>query len=651
MKKLIAVLLCVALVSTTIISATAESQPTLTPSIEPIVNEQLIPCEATVADDYVTGEIMVGIKMAYSAVNKIWTAADFPELTGITSIEDLTYADTEQAIVKYNATENFRQLLKINIANTTKAAVIAGIDALEQNEKVYFAEPNAIIEIEEPLTTERVSASLTRTISNSHPNRYRENTNDPYLDYQYGIYLHNIDKVWNAFTVGSSSIVVGVIDEGIYAHPDLIDNLIPGYIGHGGGVIDTNYSYTGNHGTGVAAVIGAKGNNNVGITGVCHNVSLRSFRVTDTNGTNSSEGYSKAYLKALVDNVRIVNCSCGCATLDLNLVRNAMSLYDGLIVLASGNDGVEVSESDPCWPVYWDLDNMIITGGVNTNGSRDTVANYSSTIVDIMALSNTVYTYNTPECEDESPYWGGTSVAAPFVAGVAALLLSYDNTLTTAQLKQYIMEGAHTTSELEDYCVTGGYLDAYGAFLAMLDDQAYSYKVQIHQYAGAYDYGFTVSYYEDYEHLTEIIIPSVVQEWLISLDISFAHNQINVYMELGYPFELGDSPIMEFHFITYDESTVSQTCFSTSNHVVKDAQGVPIGNAQIPVKTLLAGDANGDSIVNMSDYLAIMQHAAGNSSLAGDGLLAADVDGNFVAGASDSLLISKYVTNKIRSFY
>ena len=93
MKKLIVTLLCVALVSTSFVVSANELHAEITTPLSPV--EQLIPCEATVSDDYVTGEIMVGIKMAYSAVNKVWTATDFPELSGITSIEDLTYANTE----------------------------------------------------------------------------------------------------------------------------------------------------------------------------------------------------------------------------------------------------------------------------------------------------------------------------------------------------------------------------------------------------------------------------------------------------------------------------------------------------------------------------------------------------------------------------
>ncbi len=102
MKKAIAILLCGVLLST-LLSVNADSIGVVQKlPVAEIENEQLIPCEATVNDDFVVGEIMVGIKLAYSEVNKVWSATDFPELSGITEIEDLTYADTQDAVERFS---------------------------------------------------------------------------------------------------------------------------------------------------------------------------------------------------------------------------------------------------------------------------------------------------------------------------------------------------------------------------------------------------------------------------------------------------------------------------------------------------------------------------------------------------------------------
>ena len=71
----------------------------------------------------------------------------------------------------------------------------------------------------------------------------------------------------------------------------------------------------------------------------------------------------------------------------------------------------------------------------------------------------------------------------------------------------------------------------------------------------------------------------------------------------------------------------------------------------VPTKALLAGDADDDGVVNMNDYLAIIQHTVGNPSLNEDGLLAADVTCDFSVGADDALDVADYVSGDYRSFY
>ncbi len=107
-----------------------------------VLEEEFIPCDDTVEDNFELGKILVGIKKKYSKVNKVWTATDFPQLQGITKIEDLTYADTPEAIENFSQKEDFHQLLAISISGKTKQDVIDGIAALSPNEKLLFAEAN-----------------------------------------------------------------------------------------------------------------------------------------------------------------------------------------------------------------------------------------------------------------------------------------------------------------------------------------------------------------------------------------------------------------------------------------------------------------------------------------------------------------------------
>ena len=170
------------------------------------------------------------------------------------------------------------------------------------------------------------------------------------------------------------------------------------------------------------------------------------------------------------NNVRIINCSRGWNTYSFAL-QAAISNYSGLLVCAAGNSGVD-NDSNPLYPASYDLPNIISVGalksenniikimdGLDSNGNL-VRSNYGATSVDLFAPGqNIVSTYKDGGYDIDS----GTSFAAPFVTGVAAMILSIVPDLSIRELKITILENVTSMTILSNKCVTGGMLNAEAA--------------------------------------------------------------------------------------------------------------------------------------------------------------------------------------------
>jgi len=210
-----------------------------------------------------------------------------------------------------------------------------------------------------------------------------------------------------------------------------------------------------NHGTHVAGIIAAERNNGIGVNGVANNVELMSVRAVP-NGDEYDKDVALAIRYAVDNGAKIINCSFG-----KSYSPNAQWVYDAikyaaskdvLIVHAAGNDGNDLD--DPKNPNYPNdqvnngpemADNVITVGSLEQDyGSEMTssFSNYGKINVDIFAPGGKIYsTLN----DNEYDFMGGTSMAAPAVSGIAALIRSYYPKLTAPQIKKIIMESGLST--------------------------------------------------------------------------------------------------------------------------------------------------------------------------------------------------------------
>ena len=209
------------------------------------------------------------------------------------------------------------------------------------------------------------------------------------------------------------------------------------------------------HGTHVAGIIAAERNNGIGINGVANNVKIMSVRVVP-NGDEYDKDIALGIRYAVDNGAKIINCSFGKsfsprAEWVYDAIKYAAS-EDVLIVHAAGNDGNDVDlESNPNFPNDHKFtateiaDNVIEVGALApVYGSKmvATFSNYGSQNVDVFAPGAEIYS-TMPGSEYK--FQGGTSMAAPAVSGIAALIRSFYPSLTAPQVKQVLMQSGLTS--------------------------------------------------------------------------------------------------------------------------------------------------------------------------------------------------------------
>ena len=254
--------------------------------------------------------------------------------------------------------------------------------------------------------------------------------NDPFLEFQWGLNTAKVPQGW-ARTTGSPDVVVAVVDTGVRAVSELAGALLPGY----DFVDDDNDADDDNgHGTASATVIAARGDNNDGMAGLCWSCRILPVRVLGTDGSGTYSAVAQGIVWAADQGADIINLSLG-GTASSSLLDAAVAYARdaGSVVIASaGNNGLV----QPFYPAS-------SPGAISVAGHTETLAryswsNYGTELVDVSAPG-----CNVAQFEDGFHYWYcGTSSAAPFVSGLAALALSAQEGLTPTALETALFDTA-----------------------------------------------------------------------------------------------------------------------------------------------------------------------------------------------------------------
>jgi len=285
----------------------------------------------------------------------------------------------------------------------------------------------------------------------------------------------DVVEAWSK-TKGEQSIIVAVLDTGVdYTHSDLQDNMWNGEAKHGfdfAGDNDGNndddpmpdkpFNEQGHyHGTHVAGIIGAVGDNENGISGVAQHLSIMALKVFRPNGY----GYTSDVLEALNyiseridkgDNIVAINASYGGpgGSQDdaVNLAIKKLGEQGVLFCAAAGNTAKDI-DVEPIYPASYDAPNIISVAASDQDDNLASFSNYGVKSVDVAAPgTNILSTYP----DNNYAFMEGTSMATPNVTGTIALIASLYADSTVAQRKEMILNNVDVKSSLNKKVSTSG---------------------------------------------------------------------------------------------------------------------------------------------------------------------------------------------------
>jgi len=275
----------------------------------------------------------------------------------------------------------------------------------------------------------------------------------------------------------ASNVIVAIVDSGVrQTHEDLAPNLwtntkeIPGngIDDDGNGYIDDvhginaivgggNVEDDAGHGTHVAGIIGASGNNGKGIAGVAWNVQLMPLKFIAANGRGNTSDAVECVNYAVKNGAKVINASFGGGDISATFqtaLQNARNA--GVIFLAAAGNESTNNDATPSYPANYAVDNVVSVCATTSDDRFESLySNFGATTVDLGAPGTSIFSCYT-NSNGAYTYLSGTSMATPVVAGVVALMRAQFPTDTYAQIIGRLLGTVDPLPTLAGKCVTGG---------------------------------------------------------------------------------------------------------------------------------------------------------------------------------------------------
>jgi subtilisin family serine protease len=307
---------------------------------------------------------------------------------------------------------------------------------------------------------------------------------DPYWPWMEGLRAISAPSAWDEST-SSTGVSVAVVDTGVdYRHPDLAANIA---LNHqeipGNGIDDDHNGYIDDfhgfstvskaqdpldlngHGTHVAGTVGAVGNNKQGVTGVAWSARIVPVQVLDQHGSGSLVDVVRGIDYAVARKVGVINLSLG-APFGSKLLLQALQRAEAagiLIVAAAGNDG-RSNDEYPSFPANYQLGNLISVAASGVDDALTSFSNYGKKMVHLAAPGEKILSTYPGR---SYVFMSGTSMAAPHVAGAAALLLSELAEPASQRVKDALLNSVDLIPSYGGKILSGGRLNLARALVAL----------------------------------------------------------------------------------------------------------------------------------------------------------------------------------------
>ena len=290
---------------------------------------------------------------------------------------------------------------------------------------------------------------------------YAAQPNDPGLANRGAWYFNEVGAFagWDLRT-SAADIVVAVVDSGVdYQNAEFSGNLWESDGRHGYDFVDgdDDPDDEAGHGTAVAGLLGARGNNALGSSGIAWSVQLMPVRVLNEYGYGLNSDVIEGIDYAVSQGADILNLSLGTDARSTLLEDAVVAAGNAgaVLVCAGGNEGSDLGVI-PFYPAGFDYDFVVQVAASNRDGQRAEFSSYSKSLVDLFAPGDAVQILAPGGADGTYLTTGsGTSFAAPLVSGVLALTMAEFPGETGAESVNRLIDAARYRPGLEHYSKSG----------------------------------------------------------------------------------------------------------------------------------------------------------------------------------------------------